>query len=293
MAKSKSSTALFDLLHEGTNNPEEKLQVPGWWSKYSDRKNKEDEDSHDETEEIIPSSKQSEDSDSLVDDVPDSIDEELEDQPQPFIAMDGERIRVSFTSFTGAITVFVTLVILLGVYELGRDRGHRAGIRQGYESGQSSFSSQVMDDIEAARNQPPATHVVQSLLANPNSGRRNNTAAGRRMDLTTQGAQWVRDYTYIVVQEFGKDYKDDATRAQSFLQSKGIATERITTPSRSIQLITLQGFNRNDRTQRVMADQLLNKVHKIGTAYFASGGGYRLQGYFKTLKNDSWTRSSD
>ncbi len=293
MAKSKSSPALFDLLNEGKNDPEEKLQVPGWWSKNSDRENREDEDSPDEIEEIIPSSVVSKDTSRTIDDVPVTAEDELEDRPQPFIAMEGERVRVSFTSYSGAITVFVTLVILLGVYELGRARGNQAGIKLGYESGRSSFSAQTMDDIEAARNQPPATHVIQSLLVNPNHGRRNNTTAGRRVDGAVQSAQWVRDYTYIVVQEFGKNYKDDAARAQSFLQGKGIATEQVTTPKGSVQLITLQGYNRNDETQRRMADQLLNKVHDMGTAYFASGGGYRLQGYFKTLKNNSWTRSSD
>ncbi len=32
----------------------------------------------------------------------------------------------------------------------------------------------------------------------------------------------------------------------------------------------------------------LEEVHKIGKRFYAQGGGYKLKGYFKTLKGDGW-----
>jgi len=54
------------------------------------------------------------------------------------------------------------------------------------------------------------------------------------------------------------------------------------------QLITTQGYNRRDPTQHQMADQLLEKTRTLGAQYYAAGGGYKLEGYFKSLKSDTW-----
>ena len=59
-------------------------------------------------------------------------------------------------------------------------------------------------------------------------------------------------------------------------------------PRGSIQLITTQGFNRRDAAQKQMAAAALEEVHKIGKRFYAQGGGYKLKGYFKTLKGDAW-----
>ncbi|MCH8146823.1 MAG: hypothetical protein IH987_02380 [Planctomycetes bacterium] len=59
-------------------------------------------------------------------------------------------------------------------------------------------------------------------------------------------------------------------------------------PRGSIQLITTQGFNRRDPAQKQMAAAALEEVHKIGKLFYAQGGGYKLKGYFKTLKGDAW-----
>ena len=145
-----------------------------------------------------------------------------------------------------------------------------------------------MNEIDSARNQPPATHVVRSLMTSPDNSKPRNTITSKKSNAIDGAAHWVRGFTYIVAQEFGRDYKLHADRAQLFLADHGVDTAKIVLPSGSVQLITIQGFNRSDETHRMMADQLLDKIHKIGTQYFSSGGGYRLQGYFKTLKNDSW-----
>ena len=59
-------------------------------------------------------------------------------------------------------------------------------------------------------------------------------------------------------------------------------------PGGSTQLITTQGFNRKDPAQKQMASAALEELHKIGKRFYAQGGGYKLEGYFKTLKGDGW-----
>lgn len=289
MAKSKSGTALFDLLNKGDIPPEEQLQVPGWWSKVREQDDDVDESAEPEPlqEHIIQSASVEEESE--PDDLSDFTDEELPTETRgSFIVMDREKIRVSFTSYSGAITLFIVLIVLAGTYEFGRTRGQRLGFTTGYDSGKSSFVADTMNEIESARKQPPATHVVRSLMTSPDKNKPRKTITSKPSIAIEGTAHWVRGFTYIVAQEFGRDYKQHADRAQLFLSDHDVDSAKIVLPNGSVQLITIQGFNRSDETQRMMADQLLDKIHKIGTQYFSSGGGYRLQGYFKTLKNDSW-----
>jgi len=77
----------------------------------------------------------------------------------------------------------------------------------------------------------------------------------------------------------------DLTRGQIFIQR---GNSRVRLPGGAIQLITKQGYNQKDSTQRQLAENLLEREHRIGREYFASGGGYRLEGYFKTLKGVTW-----
>ena len=91
-----------------------------------------------------------------------------------------------------------------------------------------------------------------------------------------------------MAQEFTAGHADSARQAKAFLDGRGITTELVQYPSGSVQLITTQGYNRNDPTQRRLADELLNKVRAAGAEFFAQGGGYKLEGYFKTLKQDSF-----
>ncbi|UCC31921.1 MAG: hypothetical protein JSU86_06515 [Phycisphaerales bacterium] len=206
----------------------------------------------------------------------------------PFIELDGDRIRISLTSVTAAVAVFAAMVIALGVFEVGRRLGEQGGLKRGHAAGRASYVADAMSDIEAARSQPPATELISDLL-------RQTAADGAVADAVTgetaadsEGPDWIRDHTYIVAQEFSAGRRDDAQRAREFLVEHGVATELVRYPSGAIQLITTQGYNREDPTQREMSDQALRKVHAVGAQYFASGGGYKLEGYFKTLKSDSW-----
>jgi hypothetical protein len=205
----------------------------------------------------------------------------------PFMELDGERIRVSFTSLTAALAVFAAVVLLLGAFELGRHNGDRAGFARGNAVSRASLGAEALSEIEAARREAPNLRVVDALLTERAAPTPDDPV--ERLEAShTPTPRWVRDHTYIVAQEFSGGHGDDAVRAQAFLERYGVATELIQYPSGAIQLITAQGYNRTDETQRQMADRFLEKVRAVGVEYFAQGGGYKLEGYFKTLKGDSW-----
>jgi hypothetical protein len=185
--------------------------------------------------------------------------------------------------------VFVLLVIVFGSFEVGRRFGDRMGFRRGHVAGRASYSADALSEIEAARRQPPATHLLDPLRADAAGDRAAAEALpGAPVANSSGQPTWVRGYTYIVVQEFSAGRRRDARQAQAFLAEHDLETEIVEYPSGAIQLITTQGYNRRDPTQRRLADQLQERVHQLGAQYFAAGGGYRLEGYFKSLKGDAW-----
>ena len=238
-------------------------------------------------------------------------------QPDPArgsaVELEGERIRLTLTSWTAAIVAFVGIVMIVGAFEIGRRFGDGSGFDRGHTAGRNAYLADALDEIETARQQPPSTDLISSLLQVPEaepervatrSEHPAETTAARTESSRAKGAtrpktvprqravksrsNWIRDYTYIVAQEFSAGRDEDARRAQDFLGDNGVRTELVQYPSGSIQLITLQGYNRNDSTQKRMSQKLLDKVHSIGRNYFSQGGGYRLEGYFKKLKGESW-----
>jgi hypothetical protein len=196
---------------------------------------------------------------------------------------DDECVRVSFTSTSAAIVVFLALVGLLGVYEIGRDRGRDAGYRSGFQAGRASFEADAASDIDAARRQPASPHLVEDLRAAA------DTATERSAD-NDDGADvhWVKGLTYIVAQEFAPGAEADAREAQTYLRSRGIDAAVIPQDNDWFQLVTTQGYDRSDPVQRDLSDKLLARAHAAGAEYYADGGGYKLEGYFKTLRNDRW-----
>jgi hypothetical protein len=115
----------------------------------------------------------------------------------------------------------------------------------------------------------------------------------QRVSLTAQRAHaasspWVKGSTYVVVQVFRGDAREDAVRAQEYLARNNIDAEIFGSSNRGFRLIAAQGFNRDDPAQRQMADRFLQKTRAIGAAYFKSGGRYKLEGFFATLTSDSW-----
>ena len=145
-----------------------------------------------------------------------------------------------------------------------------------------------MGDIANARRQEPATHLVGTLLDEASLPSQNEESRTQTGETQSRSSGWIQGYTYVVAQEFGTERSEDAGRAQAYLQTQGVFTELVRFATGALQLITLQGFDLGDSTQRVLAEELKTKVRNIGRTYYATGGGYKLEGYFKTLKNQSW-----
>lgn len=210
-----------------------------------------------------------------------------------------DRLHVSLTPLSAAAIVFGISVLILGVYLAGRSRGEKAGVMLGISQ---SADPAVAESVEDVRNQPPASHLVESLLeGNPRSTAPKPRESTRARNAEETGAAaaaaelpagprqgWARDYTYIVAQEFGAGRMDDARAAQQYLASRGFPAEIVKLDSGPLQLITLEGYNHKDAAQKKKADEVLKRQRAAGVEYFATGGGYKLEGYYKTLKKDQW-----
>ncbi len=229
------------------------------------------------------------------------------DEPSPTptvpaaVQLLGDRLHLSLTPFTAAIGMFVIALLVLGAIFVGQRRGEKAGIQRALSASLEGDLVGV-DAVETVRQQPPASHLVESLLAanaKPVAPPRDNERPARKSEPVAKAPTqaelpagprqgWVRDYTYIVTQEFASGRDDDARKAREFLESRGFPAQIVKLDSGALQLITLEGYNHKDPAQKKKADDILKKERAVGAEYFASGGGYKLEGYYKTLKRDQW-----
>jgi hypothetical protein len=139
-------------------------------------------------------------------------------------------------------------------------------------------------DLFAGIGESPIT-AERTLTAKPAGP---PEAARRPPEPRRSGITWVKDNTYVVVQSFRGDAREDAVRAKDYLDRHGIKTEIFGGVDRGFRLITVRGFNRDDKTQREAADQFLQRIRSVGKAYFDAGGRYRLEGYFAKMTSDTW-----
>ena len=271
MRKAKRGPALFELLSADTEQNTDSLRVPTWWAG-------QERGSGGRVIKIPPKAETQAPATS-------GRDSRAEQQTgSPLLTFGDGKIRLSLTSTLAAIAVFVGLTALLVVFEFGNRRGFADGVK----AGRASYAAEAASEIDLARQQEPATHIVAGLL-NDVAGMEPATRVDGKKDWATEArTSWVRDYTYIVAQEFASGRAENAREARAFLAKHGVGTAMVIQPSGSIQLITTQGFNRRDPAQKQMASAALEEVHKIGKRFYAQGGGYKLKGYFKTLKGDSW-----
>lgn len=275
MGKTRRGRALFDLLDQEQTDAAEKLKIPGWF------------DGH-RTEREAPIRMDRERGASTR-----GADDEG-DETAPLIEFDGGYVRLTLSSLFAAAAAFALLAVLTTVFQAGRHMGYQAGARRGFEEGRVAALADGGDEMAAARSQVPATHLIAALAPEGSSSAgAPNRASEAEPALETAGAtsasgQWVRDHTYIVVQEFRPDRQQDVEPARAFLEERGIGTSPVTFDSGRIQLVTRTGFDRSDDAGRRQADELLQRVRTLGSEYYASGGGYKLEGYFKTLKEDHW-----
>jgi len=202
----------------------------------------------------------------------------------PLVEVDGDRFRLSFSSLTAALVLFGLMIVVFAAFRLGNELGHD----KGFAGGRLSYEAEALNEIEAARSQPAATHLVEELLAEVPRQAPGPIGNDEKSGAPALATKWVRDHTYLVAQEFPNGDAEAANRAKDFLATMGIPADVVRRPNGSLQLITTEGYNLRDPAQREMAEELKRRVHSAGARYYAAGGGYKLEGYFKTLKGDHW-----
>jgi len=278
MSKPRQGPALFDLIPEKKQPDAHRiLRIPGAWS--------EEEAAAEQLERVeapvgAPSATGSEA-------VPDARGGFLGSA----LRMDGQRITLSVTSYGAAIAMFLVLVVLSAAFTLGQRSGVRSGYQLAVEQTQANGSGQ--DELETARQAAPVPGLVAPLVERPGAAVVEAPAKpvakpSALPEVPAVPQSWQRDHTYVVAQEFSATKAQDAAVALSFLAKHGIDTAMIPQSGGGVWLMTLQGFNHKDPMQKKQSDQLLEKVRSVGKSYYAQGGGYRMEGYFKTLKGDHW-----
>ncbi|MEK6798681.1 MAG: hypothetical protein AABZ12_06940 [Planctomycetota bacterium] len=216
----------------------------------------------------------------------------------PWVELDADTLRVRLTTTRAAIVVFALVMCFTAAFGLGRRWAAEDSFKRGFAAGRDAKQDEAAGEIAEAKQQPAATYLVSGLV---NAGERSAGSTvqrpaanepSRRVDdrpaAPADLGKWVEGHTYVVAQEFAADRAADAGKAQEFLKTNGVECAVIRRPDGGARLITAQGFNRKDSGQRDAADKLLEKVRSMGAKFYASGGGYRLEGYFRTRKSDGW-----
>ncbi|HRX84523.1 MAG TPA: hypothetical protein P5572_05835 [Phycisphaerae bacterium] len=222
--------------------------------------------------------------------------EEDANAPRVF-AVERGRVRVALTSRAAGVVAFALLLVACAVFAIGQWYGRQGGIADGRVQAQRTIERSAVDDIERARRSQPIEDLFSGIGASPVAGEADRSAArtvaAPRVSLTATRTPatttpWVTGYTYVVVQVFRGDAREDAVKAQEYLGQNDIQSEIFGSSTRGFRLIATQGFNRDDATQRTLADRFIKKVRTLGSAYFKSGGRYKLEGFFATLTSDAW-----
>ncbi|MBI4717058.1 MAG: hypothetical protein HY763_04580 [Planctomycetes bacterium] len=290
MPKTKHGPALFELLDRKRQDAARVLRVPRWWSGARGARpagggkaaGESPEAGTDRILKLTPGGSP---------ETPDARGERPEHRAEhePLLEVDGRRIRLSFTSLTAAVAVFLGLMVLVAAYALGSRSGMRAGMQAALLQ-EPSQAEGVKDEVQEARSQPPATHLVGTLLDPPTATKSPPAEPAAAASPSRAGNQpiWTRGLTYILAQEFAGQNVEAADRAQAFLAEHGIASTVVRSRGGAVHLMVTQGFDTKDPKQKESGEQLLQKLRAVGAKYYASGGGYKLEGYFKTLKGDTW-----
>ncbi len=279
MPRSKRGPALIELIHAGSATG-----VPAWWQS---------------ADAPQPPSDTGTPADSLPTPTPTTGHPKPGEPAAPLATVRGERIVFSLSSVSAGVAVFILIVIVGLGFVVGKNVGHASGVTEGFESGKRSVSAGAISEIEAARRSAPNTEIFADLGSSPVTP--NAAAAGRRAGQpvapqanppteqpNTRGP-WVRDHTYIVVQEFKSEDKDQAEAAKLFLHDHDV--ESVILESKGdyrYRLVATKGFNREDPAQRRWCDQYHAKIRELGNQFVKAGGRYDLQGYQKKLTGNRW-----
>ena len=290
MRKSKRGPELFEVLSQGSA-PDKQLQVPGWWSSRGSRPERVGsvEDGSSRSPGEVAPDRPVGSSDSTAQPGNDAV---ARAGSVRTIELDGSRLRISLTSFSAAIIIATGLMLLVVSFRIGQDRGHD----RGYQAGRASYSAEVGDEIELLRQGPPNRELLAGLQQ-PASGadepRPSRSSARFMVDpgqaSVSAGPAWVRGNTYIAVQFFEPGSGDDAEEVQTFLRERKVDTAIIPLKSGRRLLLTTQGYNHDDRSQKHLNEALKQRVRSLGPVFQDLGGRYNWDdAYFSTLEADSW-----
>lgn len=221
------------------------------------------------------------------------------------VSFENGRLMLSLTSTAAGIAAFALVMLLALVFWSGSSWGEHRGKELGFKQGRESYSKDAIDEIEQARAQQPNQDIVSELLTNSEvksgtgdaksaaSSRPGDTGKGTESGKPADGGKsteadarkvaWVEGYNYIVAQQFDVSALDDARAAQQFLLDNQVPTAIVRVKD-GYRLITIEGFNFKEPTQRQRADLLKKRIAGIGQRYAAAGGRYKLEGYFAAYK---------
>lgn len=209
---------------------------------------------------------------------------------EPPVRWTGERLVVSLSRRGLLAVAAIVVVALLVAVDAGRRFDSSASYQRGVTEGRHSYESQTLSEIERARQRPPATGLIEPLTdAGASVGDNRSSEPAPPATPSGDAPVWVRDNTYVVVQEFLPGHADDAAHVQDFMRQHGVATEIVQRANGSAMLITRQGYNLADPDQKELAEGFRKRIHQLGQQYRREGGRYALEGYFKTLRGESWT----
>jgi hypothetical protein len=213
----------------------------------------------------------------------------------PVLQMADGQVRLALSPVLAAVVIFAFVCLMVVAYwtgvRIGESRGHDAG----FVEGRDYANAAALDEIQEARAKPPAEGLFKGVGVTP--VRRTDTTSatgGQRNPGPRPGGGetqtgWVPGYTYIVVQDFRTGDRPAMEQARRFLLENGIETAVIELSGQYVgRLITTQGFNWEDPVQKQLYEDYLARVRELGQAFFENGGKYRLQGYPRTLKAETW-----
>lgn len=205
------------------------------------------------------------------------------------ISFDNGRLTLSLTSTSAGVVAFALVMLMALAFWAGSSWGEGRGRTAGFKQGRESYSKEASDEIEQARAQQPDQELVSELLTDrpvtPPSGSLSPSipASESAADADVRKVAWVEGYNYIVVQQFSSSALDDARAAQQYLLDNQIPTAIVRVKD-GYRLVTIEGFNFKEPTQRQRADLLKKRITGIGQRYMAAGGRYKLEGYFAAYK---------
>lgn len=211
------------------------------------------------------------------------------------VAIDEGRLHVTLTSRGAGVALFATLLLLT----ISFSAGHWMGRSGDGDSDRIAAEGSDIGAVENAMRTEPAADLFDGvgespvLLSARRPPSRTRIEAPPAVPLAAPGVrersiEWQRDLTYIVVQNFGGNARQDAVAAQEYLAENGVDAEVVGGPDRGFRLIATRGFDWTNPAERKDCESFQRKIHSIGRTYYKNGGRYRLKGYVQTLKADSW-----